>query len=472
MQRKTGWMKLPLMLLLGIFIFSFHDVALTQEIAGEEEVTDAGNITVDFKEADIHSVLKIISYKSGVNIVAGRDVSGAVTIRLVDVPWERALDVILKNNGFVYEREEDIIRVTTVENLSKEEVSTQVFILNYAKAEEVSEAIGEIISDRGKVKFDDRTNQVVVTDIPTNLYKISKVIEKLDKKTNQVVIEAKIIETVLDENEDLGIDWTLESAGSGSQRPMVVPFSTQKTYGKTGIEYFPRVDTTQSDFTDSLQQGFPFAVKDDFTFGTLDFTQLQFALEILKSRSDTKTLSNPRITTLNNQEAVIGVTETFNIPKYEVDSDTGRLVVSGYSEKDIGVKLTVTPHVNPEGYIVIDLSPEVSSFSGWDYFTTGTGTIQAPRFASRQSSTQVMVKDGQTIVIGGLIKEETVNYVKKVPILGDLPLLKYVFSKTEKDVDTTDLIIFVTVRLLDDSGVPELQELEEQAEMNVSRNTD
>ena len=447
---KMRWIKL---MSIGLLLL-IHSVSLAQE---EPELvrgmpppakTETGKITVDFKDADIHDVLKIISYKSEVNIVAGTDVSGTVTIRLVNVPWEQALDVILKTYGFVYEREGDVIRVTTLENLGKEDLRTQIFTLNYADAEEICESIKEILTDRGKVKFDERTNQAVVTDVPPNLTKIREVIKKLDRKTKQVMIEAKIIETVLDKDERLGIQWTLGAEVTGAARPLTTPFVFANTGGITGKKYFPKVDTTTSDFTGSVENGFPYAIKSDFTFGTLSFAQLQAVLEIFKRRANTKILSNPRITTLNNQEAVISVTETLNIPKYEVDSDTGRLVISGYSEKKVGITLTVTPQVNEEDQIVVELSPEVSSLIGWDEFSTGAGTIPAPRISTREATTQVMVKDGETIVIGGLIKEEISDTVRKVPILGDIPLLKYLFSKTTKEVDTTDLMIFVTVRLL------------------------
>jgi len=413
---------------------------------------ETGNITVDFKDADVRDVLKIISYKSGINIVAGRDVEGLVTIRLANVPWERALGVILKNSGFVYERDEDIIRVTTIENLSQEELSTQLFILNYAQAEHVCEAIKEIVSDRGKVKFDERTNQLVITDVPSNLYRISKVIEKLDKKTAQVMIEAKIIETVLDKNEKLGIDWTLSASATGAARPITVPFVFGNTGGITGKKFYPKVD-----FTSPVENGFPYAGAGDFTFGTLSFTQLQAALEILKSRSNTKTLSNPRIVTLNNKEAVIHVGRDYNIPLYERNSSTGQMEITDYKTEEVGIKLTVVPHVNAQGEIIVELHPEVSSFLQFDDY----GNVKAPVFTTRDANTQVMVKDKETIVIGGLIKEEAVDYVKKIPILGDLPLLKYIFSKTTKTVNTTDLIIFVTVRLVDSEG----QDLTKQAKL-------
>ncbi len=470
---KMKWIRLWSIccLLAGVLFFSFH-IALNHSVSQAQEEsqglaqalplpakTKAGNITVDFKAADIHDVLKIISYKSGVNIVAGKDVIGAVTIRLADVPWERALNVILKNSGFVYERDEDIIRVTTVENLGKEELSTQIFILNYAKAEEVSETIKEILSDRGKVKFDERTNQLVVTDVPSNLYKISKVVEKLDKRTTQIMIEAKLIETTLDKDENLGIDWTLQASATGSARPLMFPFAFDKTYGKTGKEYFPKVKQS-GDFAESVEQGFPYAPYGDvdFKFGTLSFENLQFALEILKSRANTKTLSNPRVVTLNNEKAEIHVGEERYIPLYERNTSTGQMEITKYEKKDIGITLTVTPHVNAQGDIIVDLKPEVSSFLGYDDY----GNVKAPIFSTREASTQVMVKDGETIVIGGLIKDVTYDRVSKVPILGDLPLLKYVFSKTTKTVDTTDLIIFVTVRLLESERL----DLEKQAKVS------
>ena len=440
---------------------SYNESSAQEESQAQEEFeptqgiplpleVEAGKITVDFKDAEIHDVLKIISYKSGVNIVAGQDVVGEVTIRLVNVHWERALDVILKNSGFVYERDEDIIRVTTLENLSSEELSTEIFVLNYADAQEVSAAIREMLSDRGRVKFDQRTNQLVVSDVPTNLYKISKVVGRLDKKTPQIMIEARVIETVLDEDENLGIDWTLGASATGSTRKTVFPFPYDRGYEKSS--YFPLVNTSSSDFPGS---GFPYAVKADFTFGALSFTQLQVVLEILKSRSDTKTLSNPRIVTLNNKKAEIHVGRDYGVPTYERNTSTGTMEVTGYVLRKVGVKLIVTPHVNAQGEIVIDLHPEVSSFLHNQTY----GDIIVPVFSVREAITQVMVKDGETIVIGGLIKEETVEYVKKIPILGDLPLLKYIFSKSEKTVDTTDLMIFVTVRLLNSQDSDSTQQV-------------
>ncbi|MBU0759340.1 MAG: type IV pilus secretin PilQ [Candidatus Omnitrophica bacterium] len=418
--------------------------------------TSPGNVTLDFKDADITNVLRILSYKSGINIVAGKDVTGPVTIRLTDVPWDKALEVILRTYGYTYEREENIIRVTTTENLAKEELVTEVFSLNYASSKDVPAAIEEMLSDRGSIKYDERANLVIVTDIATNIYKIRQVIEKLDKRTQQVNIEAKIIETTLDKDDKLGINWTTQITASGAARPMIAPFHR----GQYGGHFYPNADTSAEAgtsigvFPTEGGTAFPLALPSNFTLGTLDFTQLRAVLQILKSKTNTKIISNPRITTLDNKEANIVVATTFSIPTYERNDSTGNIEVTGYEEKELGITLSVTPQVNPEGYIVVKLEPEVSAFLAWDTFSTSGGTIQAPRFSTRRASTQVMVKDGDTIVIGGLIKENTIDTVVKVPILGDIPLLGLIFKKKEKSVDTTDLLFFITVNLVNPDSTP------------------
>lgn len=427
-----------------------------QEPAKEPGIEDvnasaSGNVTLDFKDADITNVLRILSYKSGINIVAGKDVTGPVTIRLTDVPWEKALDVILRTYGYTYEREGNIIRVTTTENLEKEELVTEVFSLNYANAAHVPLAIEEMLSDRGSIKFDERANLVIVTDIPTNIYKIKQVVEKLDMRTQQVSIEAKILETTLDKDDKLGINWTTQVTATGAARPTTFPFSKHSGGGT----WFPDGDTSASAgddigvFRANSGSAFPLALPKNFTLGTLDFTSLQAVLEILKTKTDTKVISNPRVTTLDNQEAKVVVATTFSIPVYERNDSTGNIEVTGYEEKELGITLSVTPQINPEGYIIVKLEPEVSAFVTFDTFTSGnSGSIQAPRFTTRRASTQVMVKDGETIVIGGLIKETETDTVVKVPILGDIPVLSLLFKKKEKSVDTTDLLFFVTVNIV------------------------
>ncbi len=430
------------------------------EVASVTDIaqTSAGNVTLDFKDADITNVLRILSYKSGINIVAGKDVTGPVTIRLTNVPWQKALDVILRTYGYTYEREENIIRVTTTENLEKEELITEVFSLNYAAAANVPATIEEMLSDRGSVKYDERANLVIVTDIPTNIYKIKQVIEKLDRRTRQVNIEAKIVETTLDKDDKLGIKWTMQATASMAKRPTTFPFDRKAGSGT----WYPLSDPSGSasttspivgTFPSNIGTGFPMALPSNFTLGTLDFSSFQAVLEVLKSRTDTKIVSNPRITTMDNQEATIHVGTTIYIPEYDETTTTGSPSFKDIKKTQLetGVKLKVTPHVNSKEEIVVDIIPEVSTLGTKTAITsTSSGaTVYGWPVSIRTAKAQVMIKDGETIVIGGLIKETETDVVYKVPILGDIPILSFFFKKKEKGLETTELMFFITVNIVD-----------------------
>ncbi len=439
-----------------------------QEPALSAELTSPGNVTVDFKDADIQNVLRIISFKSGVNIVAGKDVTGSVTIRLTDVPWEKALDVVLKTYGYAYDRDGNIIRVTTLENLRKEELSTEVFVLNYAQAADVEKSLLDVLSERGKVRADLRTNTVIVTDMPTIIQNAKKVIDRLDKPTPQVVIEAKVIELSLGDADRLGIRWNLSAAIRGSARPTTFPFpaaqrtalrkwlpagrnpQTTTTVDSLGVAH----DSTVSDFPvtgsgSSTAQFFPIANKAEFTFGTLDFSQFQAVLDLIQSRQDTKILSEPHVTTLNNQEAKILVGEVLAIPTFERNSTTGRMEITGYKDRDVGIRLSVIPQINDQEEVVIKIRPQITALLGYD---TLTPDIRAPRFSTREAQTQVRVRSGQTIAIGGLIRENVVDTRTKVPILGNIPLFgRALFSHKDKTVQKTDLLFFMTVHVITDT---------------------
>lgn len=445
----------------------------TAEPAGQEDtvMVEPGNVTVNFKGADIRTVLAYISEVSGVDIVPAPDVKGIVDLKLTNKPWKTALDIIVRNYGFAYEREGGIIRVVTVDKLKQEELSTQAFTLDYGKAKDIVNSIKDIVSDRGKTMYDDRTNTVLVTDIPTNLYKIGEIIKTLDRKTDQVLIEARVIETVLDDTEKLGIDWNIKFSVTGAKRPTTIPFEYFKvpfSTKKEGNPYFPAVQTGTSTTTTgsgvaqtdeaaefpSVSGGsfaFPFALRDDFTFGTLDFSEFTAVLEMIKSRANTEIVSNPRIATLNNNEALINVGQTLNLPRYERNSSTGKMEITGYDAKDLGIILKVTPHINSKGEIVVDLYPQISDLLRYDTLDRASGVV-APVFSARQAKTQVMIRDGDTIFIGGLIKENDVVVKKKMPFLGDIfgdvPYLGLLFSKKETTKQKTELIFFITVNLL------------------------
>ncbi|MDP3723354.1 MAG: secretin N-terminal domain-containing protein [Candidatus Omnitrophota bacterium] len=419
----------------------------------------SGLVSVDFKDADIRQVLRILSLKSGVDIVAGSDVEGLVTIKLTDVPWEQALDIVLRTYGFAYERKGKIIRVMSTAALEQEALSTEVFPLGYAKAKEVPEVVKEMLSDRGKVKFDERTNTVIVTDIPTSLFQIKAIIERLDQRTPQVSIEAKVVETKLTKDESLGVDWSdsITFTVSPATAPTTFPFRGGAELGAVGSSLIPRPGAFSPTGGASLTKGRIPETGGQFTFGTLTSSSLATILNFLESRTDTHIVSNPNILVLNNQEAKIHIGEEYPVPQYSLDPSTGRTSISGYTPKLTGTVLTVTPHVNPNLEIVVDLKPEIIAVGTEVTYSLGTssGSVSFPRFTTQTAQTQVRIQNGQTIALGGLVKTNDTKVVTKVPVLGDIPILGLLFKNTRwysggSDPVRQDLLIFLTVRLMEE----------------------
>lgn len=399
--------------------------------------SENGLVSLDFQDADIRNVLKVLSYKSGVNIVAGPEVTGVITIQLTDVPWQKALEVILATYGYGYERKGNIITVTTLENLKKrrednqtlqdqEPLMTKTYSLNFAKASEVVESINKIKTGRGNINFDQRTNALIVRDVAGNIELLDGVIKTLDSVTPQVLIEAKVLETTLSNTENLGITWAIGGTAGGSQHSTSFPF-TQET-----SKLIPSGATVSNN---------------TFKYGTLDASGLSATLEMLHKRTDTNILSSPSIVTLDNNTAKIVVGSQYPIPQYTYNSDQAKLQLSGWNYMDIGIIFEVTPHVNNADLVTLDLQPTITAIT--DYVLVDpAATAKVPVLSTEQAKTKVMIRNGQTLVIAGLIKDKTSFTKKKVPLLGDIPFIGGVFKKKEDQTDKTELLIFLTPHII------------------------
>ncbi len=433
------------------------------KVASPEVNSDT--ISLDFKDAEIESVLRILSMKSNINIVTGPEVKGLVTVRLENVPWEKALDVILRTYDYVYERDGNVIRVTTRDKMKLEPVETRTFIMNYSKAAEIQASIQDMLTERGRIKVAERTNMIVVTDSPTNLYRIADVIKKLDKVTQQAYIDSKIVKTDLSNTDKLGIDWKVAAQLTGARRPTTFPFSAVRDQGTPfGIkEFFPIQSgaalTPASAVNASDPRSFPNTQPGaGFTYGTLDFSTFSAILNLLETRVNTKVVSNPRVVVLNNQTAMIQVGQEIPVPSFERNETTGSMEVTGFNYRNTGVVLNVTPHINTADEILVDLNPEVSAVGSNQDF--GVGQIQAPRFDTTKAKTQVLIQSGQTIAIGGLLTDSTNIQEDKVPFLGDIPLVGKLFrsknpaSSTNPSTQKVETLFFVTVTTVDSQGQP------------------
>jgi len=410
------------------------------------DLNQEGNVTIDFRDADIKNVLKVLAFRSGLNIIAGPEVTGLVTIQLKNVPWQKALDVILSTYGYSSEQKGSIITVTTVENMKKrredarilaeqEPLSTETFILNFAKAEDVLKSVEKMKTARGSINFDKRTNSLIVTEVSGNLPLIREVVERLDAVTPQVLIEARIVETNLDKNDKLGVDWGLSASLQGGQRAVNFPW-TRKSMTRGNL--YP---------TDILPD------TATVTYGTLNAAGLSATLDMLKSRDDTNILSNPRIVTLDNQPAKIQVGQQYPMPQYTSDSQTGTLHISGWTYLDIGIIFDVTPHINNAHMVTLDIAPKITGILS-TIPATGVSASSAtmPVLSNESVITSVMIKDGETLVIAGLISDTVVKTEHRVPILGYIPVLGWPFRHTVDSHVKKDLVIFLTPHIITPGG--------------------
>ncbi|MFH1023579.1 MAG: secretin N-terminal domain-containing protein [Planctomycetota bacterium] len=403
-------------------------------------VSQPPRVEMDIRDADIRDVLNLLSMKSGVNIVVAEKVKGKITTRLVNVPWETALTVVTKNAGFVWqELAPNIIWVTTQEALEKEKDVTKTFVLNYARAEEAAKTIDKIVAKAENIRFDARTNTLVVTDTLDRLQTVEKVLMSLDSPVKEVSIDSKMINSKVNSAFNRGMLVVLQGSITGSQVPTTFPFDKTDDTGMGKI--IPTTDPAGTGFPPG--QIFPYSTSGSFTTGTLSFTNLQASLELMKDDKDTHIMSNPSVATLDNKKAKITSGDTVPIPIRTQNSVTGNFEITGYNYLKIGINLEVTPHITPDGFIITDIMTKVDKITGY----TGLNN-EIPITNGQEANSSVMVKDGDTIVIGGLIDNQTTKRTQSVPFLGDIPVMGWLFKKKSDTDDRTNLIIFITPRIM------------------------
>lgn len=372
---------------------------------------------LEFREVDIKDILRQLSRQYDLNIVFSESVRGLVTVQLSRVTIEQALDSVVTINGFAYTKKGNVYKVTSQDEAAREGKQTRLFRLNNADASKLKDTVARMLTAEGVVEAEGRSNSLLVTDTISALNRIEAMIPSLDELTSQVLIEAKLIETSLTDTEKLGIDWTT---------------TITATYAKDAVTL-------------------PYTSSHEFLLGTLDFSDFQAVLNFLRSRTNTKLVAAPRIVTVNNQKAKINVGQAIPIATYERDSNTGNWEITGWETQNVGVNLEVTPQISPDGHIKLQLKPEVSNIINY----IGSGENQRPITSSRTAETEVIVRDGETVVIGGLVKEKESETVKKVAFLGDLPFIGKLFTSKsvgtdEEPKEKTDLLIFVTATIMKD----------------------
>jgi len=429
----------------------------TQDAAGTEQagIYTGRKISLDFKDADINNILRLVAEISNLNIIAGDDVKGKMSLRLVDVPWDQAFDIILKTNGLGRVQEGNVVRVMPVSKIKLEneellasrkarekleDLEIKLLPVNYATASSLESQVKGLLSDRGSVTVEARTNTLIIKDIPANIKKAVDLITQLDTQTPQVLIEARIIEAQSSFARDLGVQWGVATLSSSKDK-----FTSG--FGSTSSSP-PNTLTPGSSFIGS---GGQFSAQPNYavslpaaggagTLGAMGFsfgklTGDPFLLDLRISAGEkkglTKTISRPRITTLDNKEAKISQGDS--VP-FETTSSSGTQT----SFIDATLELTVTPHITPDGSVSMKIKASRNSIGS---FRSASGT---PSISKKEASTEIIVKDGETAVIGGIVVSDNSDATSGIPFLKDIPLIGWLFKNKAISDSQTELLIFIT----------------------------
>jgi type IV pilus assembly protein PilQ len=397
-------------------------------------------ISLDFQDADIRNVFRILHEISGKNFIIGSDVKGKVTLKLDQVPWDQVLDLITRMNKLGVSVEGNIVRIAPYAVIEAEKAAekktkeaeqeaaplvTEYIPINYASATTILKHIDEVKTDRGKVTVDDRTNMIIMTDVMDAIQRANEVIKKLDIVTRQVMIEARIVEASTDFSRDFGIQWGFDHSTTRGSEAMGGPYGFSG-----GLANNMAVNLPAASATGAI----------DFTFARLGsgLTQLTIdaSLQAMESRGVGRIISSPKVLTMDNKAAVIK--QGKQIP-YQT-SDQGTVSVTF---KDAVLSLEVTPHITMDNRISMVINATKDSPD------PGVSVLGQPAISKKQVTTELLVNNGDTIVIGGIITEDSGTSQGSIPGLGKIPLLGWLFKNQSNRDSRTELLVFISPTIVE-----------------------
>jgi type IV pilus secretin PilQ/predicted competence protein len=400
-----------------------------------ESVTDNGGVGVrEFQGDDVGAVLRLLARQSKINMVVSETVAGTVTMRLEDVTALQAVAIIVKAKGLVMDKVDNVYYVKTAAERTAEPTESDSYQFSYARAKDVVPLVAGQLSSKDAPQIDERTNTLFYRETRANMDTIRKLLVQIDKPTKQVMIEARLVEVTANPKQNFGINWT-------------------GTFANKTIGYAPNgggdflMPNSNNHGSNNLFGNFGNLIAGQYAI--LSVPNFSATLDLLNQDADAEFLANPRVVTADNQQAKIEIIRSQPIPQLNFNEQTATAVFGGFQDKKFGNTLVVRPSVNKDSFITLAVKPEISNKVGDATFVFAGASVTSPVIDTRSLDSNVLIKSGDTLAIGGLLQDEVRKTRTKVPGLGDVPVLGYFFSSRANERVKRNLLVFVTPTIID-----------------------
>jgi type IV pilus secretin PilQ/predicted competence protein len=414
----------------------------------QDSVVESGGVGVrEFQGDDVGQVLRLLARQAKINVVVSEAVTGTVTMRLEDVTALQAISVIVKAKGLFMDKIDTVYYIKTALERTAEPTESDSYQFSYSRAKDTAPLLASQLASKDPPQVDERTNTIFFRETRSNIDNIRKLLVQIDKPTKQVMIEARLVEVTANPVQAYGINWA-GTVGSASAPKTVtygnpIAAGSPVPGGNPPTSGFGLGNPNNNNFFGSLGKLIP------GEFAILSVPQFSATLQALNEDSDAEFLANPRVVTADNQQAKIEITRNQPVPQLNFNEQTATAVFGGFQDKVFGNKLLVRPSVNKDNFITLSVKPEISNHVSDQHFTFAGADVVSPIIDTRSLDSNVLIKSGDTLAIGGLLQDEVTKARTKVPLLGDVPVLGYVFQSHQNTRTKRNLLVFVTPTIID-----------------------
>ncbi|MDQ2658878.1 MAG: hypothetical protein M3Y03_00485, partial [Verrucomicrobiota bacterium] len=414
-----------------------------------ESPSDNGGVGVrEFQGDEVGQVLRLLARQAKINMVVSDQIppNTTVTMRLEDVTALQAIEIIVKAKSLFMDKLDNVYYIKTAAERTAEPTESDSYQFSYSRAKDTAPLLAAQLASKDAPQVDERTNTIFFRETRSNIDAVRKFLVQIDKPTKQVMIEARLVEVTANPRQSYGINWAGVVGGADSAQKIGYSATDGKRSPNNG-QLIPSDFTLGNQGSGQLLGNLGKLAAGQFAI--LTAPQMSLTVRALNEDSDAEFLANPRIVTADNQQAKIEIIRSQPVPQLNFNEQTATAVFGGFQDKKYGNTLVVKPSVNKDNFITLSVKPEISNKVGDASFIFAGATVASPIIDTRTLDSNVLIKSGDTLAIGGLLQDETTKARNKVPVLGDIPVLGYLFAEKLNARTKRNLLVFVTPTILD-----------------------